>query len=96
VLDDYFERFDTRRAHEGPGMNGRKTIGAFTEGVPKNRQDGGDRPDKKLPNSKAVEAHFKCDQCHGNTVIIQILGAYRSKRLNRVMFLTREEKCRKS
>lgn len=35
VLDDYFERFDTRRAHEGRGMNGRKSSRAFTGGIAK-------------------------------------------------------------
>ncbi|MFM7688664.1 MAG: integrase core domain-containing protein, partial [Alphaproteobacteria bacterium] len=35
VLDDYLEGYNTKRPHQGRGMNGRTPIRAFTEGMPK-------------------------------------------------------------
>ena len=35
VLDDYLEGYNTKRRHQGRGMNGRTPIRAFTEGMPK-------------------------------------------------------------
>ena len=35
VLDDYLEAYNTKRHHQGRGMNGRTPIRAFTEGMPK-------------------------------------------------------------
>jgi transposase InsO family protein len=35
VLDDYLETYNTKRPHQGRGMNGRTPIRAFTEGIPK-------------------------------------------------------------
>jgi hypothetical protein len=35
VLDDYLEAYNTRRIHQGGGMNGRTPIRAFTEGMRK-------------------------------------------------------------
>ncbi len=35
VLDDYLEGYNTKRPHQGRGMNGRTPIRAFTEGAPK-------------------------------------------------------------
>jgi transposase InsO family protein len=35
VLDDYLEDYNTKRLHQGRGMNGRTPIRAFTEGMPK-------------------------------------------------------------
>ena len=35
VLDEYLETYNTKRPHQGRGMNGRTPIRAFTEGMPK-------------------------------------------------------------
>jgi hypothetical protein len=35
VLDDYLEGYNTKRPHQGRGMNGCSPIRAFTEGMPK-------------------------------------------------------------
>ncbi|MCA3379868.1 MAG: transposase family protein, partial [Roseomonas sp.] len=35
VLDEYLEGYNTKRPHQGRGMNGRTPIRAFTEGMPK-------------------------------------------------------------
>ncbi len=35
VLDDYLEGYNTKRPHQGRGMNGRTPIRAFTKGTPK-------------------------------------------------------------
>ena len=35
VLDDYLKAYNTKRPHQGRGMNGRTPIRAFTEGLPK-------------------------------------------------------------
>jgi transcriptional regulator with XRE-family HTH domain len=35
VHNDYLEGYNTRRSHQGRGMNGRTPIGAFIEGMPK-------------------------------------------------------------
>ncbi len=35
VLDDYLEGYNTKRPHQGRGMNGRTPIRAVTEGMPK-------------------------------------------------------------
>ena len=35
VLDEYLEGYNTKRPHQGRGMNGRTPIHAFTEGIPK-------------------------------------------------------------
>ena len=35
VLDEYLEAYNTKRPHQGRGMNGRTPIRAFTEGMPK-------------------------------------------------------------
>ncbi len=35
VLDDCFKGYNTKRPHQGRGMNGRTPIRAFTEGMPK-------------------------------------------------------------
>lgn len=35
VLDDYLKAYNTKRPHQGRGMNGRTPICAFTEGLPK-------------------------------------------------------------
>ena len=35
VLDEYLEGYNTKRPHQGRGMNGRTPIRAFTEGIPK-------------------------------------------------------------
>jgi hypothetical protein len=34
-LDDYLEGHNTKRPHQGRGINGRTPIRAFTEGMPK-------------------------------------------------------------
>ena len=34
VLDEYLEGYNTKRPHQGRGMNGRKPIRAFTDGMP--------------------------------------------------------------
>ena len=35
MLDEYLEAYNTKRPHQGRGMNGRTPIRAFTEGMPK-------------------------------------------------------------
>ena len=35
VLDDYLTSYNTRRPHQGRGMNGRTPIKAFRTGIPK-------------------------------------------------------------
>jgi hypothetical protein len=35
VLDDYLIAYNTRRPHQGRGMNGRTPIQAFIDGLPK-------------------------------------------------------------
>jgi hypothetical protein len=35
VLDDYLKGHNTRRPHQGRGMNGRTPSRAFTDGMPK-------------------------------------------------------------
>ena len=35
VFDEYLECYNTKRPHQGRGMNGRTPIRAFTEGMPK-------------------------------------------------------------
>ena len=41
VLEDYPQGYNTRRPHQGRGMNGRTRIRAFTEGPPKANPKGG-------------------------------------------------------
>jgi hypothetical protein len=51
VLDDYLEGYNTKRPHQGRGMNGRTPIRAFTEGMPKTSNTEV-TSQTKLPNSK--------------------------------------------
>ncbi len=46
VRDDYLEGYNTRRPHQGYGLNGGTPIRAFTEGLPQTHQKGGNRTSK--------------------------------------------------
>ena len=53
-LDEYLAVYNTKRPHQGRGMNGRTPLTAFIEGIPKSAPaKGGDRTPKTTDNKAA-------------------------------------------
>ncbi len=64
VLDQYRVVYNSRRPHQGRGMNGRTPLKAFREGIP-------NQP-KETPNPKQPpENHARADDCQGIAVSVQ-------------------------
>ncbi|MCA3086225.1 MAG: transposase [Rhodocyclaceae bacterium] len=56
ALDDYLAGYNTWRPHQGRGMNRRTPIRAFTVGMPKNQQHGGDQPAENCQTQSRLRA----------------------------------------
>jgi hypothetical protein len=52
VLDDYLVTFNTRRPHQGRGMNGRTPITVFNAGLPKQPHQKPTEKKEKSPPQK--------------------------------------------
>ena len=55
VLDDYLAGYNTKRPHQGRGMNGRTPIALFNAGLPKPTQQKKEKsPPQKTANQLAA------------------------------------------
>ncbi len=71
VLNEYLEGYNTKRPHQGRGMNGRTPIRAFTEGMQKTSNTEA-TSQTKTPDSKPPDACFKCGLCQEVIVGVDI------------------------
>ncbi len=57
VLDDYLIGCNTRRPHQGRGMNGRTPLKAFVAGIPRPPRQEGSHPDAVSRLTMPTEGH---------------------------------------